>query len=183
VLARDTPESTSAVPELLRRYRVAQIVAAEEPSADADWRTSVDRARIPIVTPDESSTLPLDGGATLSLLTVAAPRRSLGLVLAVGPTRVLVLGDSATAGQRAVAELLDAPVDVVQLSAEGSGTLDPALRDRADPPLALVRVRPNLPPRVPIARPDDRLQVLRSDEHGTVELILRPSGLQIRTRR
>jgi hypothetical protein len=97
---------------------------------------------------------------------------------------VLLLGDTAATGQRAIAELVDGPLDAVQLAADGPSLLDPALRDRADPRLAIVRIRPNLPPRaLPVSRPEDRLQILRNDEHGTIELILRPTGLEVRTRR
>ena len=180
VVPRVAPDTTAGLPELLRRYRVGQIVA-DDGAAEGDWRDAADRAGVPVVTPDDA-VLPL--GAGLSLLKTDGPRPSLSLLVGVGPSRVLLLGDSAATGQRALAELIDGPLDAVQLAAEGSSLLDPALRDRADPRLAIVRIRPNLPPRaLPVSRPDDHLQILRNDQHGTIELILRPTGLEVRTRR
>jgi hypothetical protein len=64
----------------------------------------------------------------------------------------------------------------------GDLPLDPALRDRLAPRVAILDVRPNTPPRGP-PRADERLAVLRSDDHGTVSLTLRPGALELRSRR
>jgi competence protein ComEC len=216
VLPEDRGEATDGVPELLRHYRVGQILAPGEPepedagapsapagsaargtrvparaparrdtpsAANDRWREAARAAGVPVVSPAEELALALDGGARLAFLPTLGQHPGRSALLTVGSTRVLLLGDASAAAQRDLADLLDGPVDVVHVGT-GSGTpLDPALRERADPRLALVRVRSGAARPAPASRPDDRLRILRSDDHGTIELTLRPAGIEVRSRR
>ncbi|HEY3111250.1 MAG TPA: hypothetical protein VGL23_21010, partial [Chloroflexota bacterium] len=205
ILPRGEAES---VPELLRRYRIAQIVAPEPPDASIDldappsvggaidsgagraagpapgaarWRDAAAAAGVPVASPPDGTSIPLGEGAALDLLQPARPDAPYAMRLVVGPHRVLILGQASTAAQRALVDLVSDPVDVIHLPAD-SASLDPTLRDRLAPRVAILDVRPNMPPRTP-PRPDERLAVLRSDDHGTVVLTLRPSSLELRSRR
>lgn len=215
VLPEDRAEATGGIAELLRHYRVGQILAPEEPepedggapsapaepgargarapakalarrdtpTADDRWREAARAAGVPVVSPAEELALALDGGARLAFLPTLGQHSGRSALLTVGSTRVLLLGDASAAAQRDLADLLDGPVDVVHGGTASGTLLDPALRERADPRLALVRVRPGTARPAPASRPDDRLRVLRSDDHGTIELTLRSTGIEVRSRR
>jgi hypothetical protein len=136
---------------------------------------------VPVAAPPDGTAIPLGDGASLDLLQPARPTAPYALRLVVGPRRVLILGRASTAEQRALLDLVDGPVDVLRLPADAA-PLDLSLRDRLSPRLAIVHVRPGSSSQA-APRPDDRLAVLRSDDHGTISLTLRPSALELRSRR
>ena len=160
---------------------VASALALAGPSGTAGpperWRTAAEAAGILPFGPSDRATIDLGDGATLRLLAPTADL--LAVEIALGPTRVLLVGAADQESQAELADALDDPVDVLWLGAAAS--LDPLLRERADPRLLVQHVRPF--PRRGAPPADDRLRVLRSDDHGTVELTLRADGYDIRARR
>jgi competence protein ComEC len=195
-----------AIPDLLRRYNVGQIatpperdetptsaprpgqsnsaseqqIAARGAPEQSRWRTAAAAARVPIVEPDAGTLLPIDAGLRLELLTAPIGAPMYALRLSAGDHGVLLLGTGEATTQRAFADLLNGPVEIVRLGADAA-PLEPLLRERLDPTTAIVQVRPGFPR--PTTRQDERLRVLRSDDHGTIELTLRPSGIEVRSRR
>jgi len=170
-------DEAGALADLLRRHTIRQVVALA-PSGAAHWRDVVRAAGVPVAIPPDGTVVDLGEGARMELV-LTSEGYATGLTAA--QHRLLHLADAAVAHQRAVADLLDAPVDTLILGSGAAGPLDPLLRERANPRFLIAHV-PRGPPR-PLPRPDERLSVLRSDDHGTVELIFRPSGLEVRSRR
>jgi ComEC/Rec2-related protein len=182
ILPRGEAES---LPELLRRHRVAQIVAPEPPEVEAPgaarWRDAAAAAGVPVASPPDGTSVALGDSAALDLLQPARPRAPYAMRLVLGEHRVLVLGEASAAAQRDLVDLVEGPVDVLRLPADAA-PIEPALRERLAPTVLVLHVRPGTPPpRQP--RSDERLRVLRSDDHGTVALTFRPTGLEIRSRR
>jgi competence protein ComEC len=178
----------AAVPELLRRYQVGQIAAPTGEvggsAREERWGIAAAEARVTVLAPPDGTRVALDEVTSLEL--IRAEETGAYAVRVAGPHgRVLLLGDGAMSAQRALADRLDGGADVLRLGPETAGALDGVLRERLDPRVAIVHVRSptvGLAPR-PLPRTDERMQVLRGDEHGTIELTLRSTGLQLRSRR
>jgi competence protein ComEC len=171
LLTADRPDAADALPELLRRHRVGQVVAPA--GQGGRWRETV--AAAPFAPADRAAT---DlGGAELRIL--APSTGAIAAELVAGPTRLLLVGAAGREAQAELADALDDPVDVLWLGQ--AAALEPRLRERADPALLVQHVRP-LTRRAELPA-DDRLRVLRSDDHGSVELTLRADGYDIRARR
>jgi competence protein ComEC len=176
LLTADRPDATDALPELLRRHRVGQLVAPV--GQGGRWReaAAAAAAAAPFAPADRAAT-DLGGGAELRIL--APSEGAIAAELVAGPTRLLLVGAAGREAQAELADALDDPVDVLWLGQ--AAALEPLLRERADPRLLVQHVRP-FPRRAELPA-DDRLRVLRSDDHGSVELTLRADGYDIRARR
>jgi competence protein ComEC len=176
VLTADRASATDALPELLRRYRVGQI-AHPLAASGGRWRDAAAASGAALLAPSDRALVDLGDGATLELL--AGGDDALVGLLRLGPTRILLAGALEGGGQRELADALDEPVDVLWLGQ--AAVLEPRLRQRADPGLVARHVgavgRGAEPPA------GDRLRVLRSDDRGTIDLVLTASGYDIRSRR
>ncbi|HEY3079248.1 MAG TPA: ComEC/Rec2 family competence protein [Chloroflexota bacterium] len=176
LLTADRPAATDALPELLRRYRVGQI-AHPLATGDGRWREAALASGTALFAPSEGTLVDLGDGATIELL--ARSDDGLAGLLRLGETRVLLTGALDGGAQRELAGALDGPVDLLWLGQ--AAALEAALRERADPGLVAQHVGALGRRTAPTAL--DRLRVLRSDDHGTLDVVMTASGYDIRSRR
>ena len=208
-----------SIAELARRYQIVQIAAARQelspnragqaqpnrtvatttrPMAsvavdgddDTTWLDDLEQAGFTVVIPDEGRTVRLSENIRLQFVQTPAPTGALSTLLFVGPTRVLISGESASAALLATSAAIGQPVDVVIASVGArqparAANLTTAALAQLAPQMTLLYVPPvppgGQPPVLPIMT--DRQRIIRTDEHGTIELAITGSGLDVRSRR
>jgi len=196
----DGDHMTGLIP-LFDRYRVeraltgAQTLEAEEARS---WREAVDAAGVPIVVAQRGMQIDLGSGARLEVLHPGAEllsgtasddnNNSVVLRLIYGQTSFLLTGDLEVEGERALlASGQPLVAQVLKVSHHGSGRATTADFLRAvAPQLAVIQVgadnrfghpAPEVLERLAAAK----VRVLRTDQHGTIEVISDGRRLRVRT--
>ncbi len=205
-------DDAPSIAELARHYQIAQIAAASQdlapvralagaanrtvatakPEGDDDvtWVADLELAGFPIITLEDGRTVSLADDVRLQFVQPAGQTGALSALFIIGPTRVLVTGDAAPAALLATSAAVGQTVDVVVASTNArqparAGGQSPTALAQLDPRMMLLHVPPvqagGRPP-LTLAAPDRR-QTIRTDEHGTIELTIVGSALDLRARR
>jgi len=196
----DLVDMTGLIP-LFSRYRVGRALTAAR-TLDAEealhWREAADAAGLPIVVAERGMQIDLGRGVWLDVLhpEVAPPpsraaddnNNSVVLRLTYGATSFLLTGDLEAQGEQVLltsGQPLAAQVLKVAHHGSGRGTTAEFLR-AVMPQLAVIQVgadnhfghpSPELLERLAVAN----VQVQRTDQHGTIEIVSDGQRLHVRT--